>query len=524
MQLTTSVRAARPASAPAADGQPTASPAINGQARALASRGQRGWALALTSVAFFMTALDSLVVLTALPAIHNSLGGSVSTLEWTVNAYTLTFAAGIITAAALGDRLGRRRMYVTGLLLFSVASAACALAPSASALIAARAIQGTGAALIAPLSLTILASAFPAERRGSIVGIWGAIGGLAVAGGPLVGGAVVQGMSWHWIFWINVPVGLAAALLTLNRLPESRGPAGKLDIPGAVLAAGGVLAIAWGLVRTTDVGWGSPSVVGALAAGASLLAAFVGWESRVSNPMLPPRLLRLPAFSAANAAGFAMLGSTTSAAFLMSQYFQFGLGYSPLGTGLRFLPWTAMPLLAAPVAGRLADRIGPRPLMVTGLLLQGAGIGWIALNVTANSGYSRLVLAMVIAGVGVSMAIPATPAAALSSVPRADMGTASGVQNTLQRFGTVFAVAVVSAVFGAAGHLGSAASVISGVRPAIAVSAGLSVLGAVAALGVGRRARQPAAAPAATTRGHDYQPALSTTASPVDAETTLGRR
>src|SRR5260221_7986741 len=190
-----------------------------------------GWALALTSVAFFMTALDALVVITALPAIHAGLGGSISTLEWTVNAYTLTLAAGIITAAALGDRFGRRRMYVAGLLLFTAASAACALAPSIGLLIGARAIQGLGAALITPLSLTILASAFPAERRGVVVGIMGAIGGLAIAGGPLVGGAIVQGLGWHWIFWLNVPIGLAAAALAMSRLPESRGPTARSDVP-----------------------------------------------------------------------------------------------------------------------------------------------------------------------------------------------------------------------------------------------------------------------------------------------------
>jgi EmrB/QacA subfamily drug resistance transporter len=260
-----------------------------------------GWALALTSVAFFMTALDTLVVITALPAIHASLGGSVSTLEWTVNAYTLTLAAGIITAAALGDRFGRRRMYVAGLLLFTAASAACALAPSAGMLIGARAIQGLGAALITPLSLTILASAFPAERRGAIVGIMGAIGGLAIAGGPLVGGAVVGGPGWHWIFWLNVPVGLAAAALAMSKLPESRGPAVRIDLPGVALASAGAVALAWGLVRTTDVGWGSPQVIGALIVAAVLIAGFIAWERRASEPMLPLRLLRIPAFAAANA-------------------------------------------------------------------------------------------------------------------------------------------------------------------------------------------------------------------------------
>jgi EmrB/QacA subfamily drug resistance transporter len=448
-----------------------------------------GWALALTSVAFFMTALDALVVITALPAIHASIGGSVSTLEWTVNAYTLTLAAGIITAAALGDRLGRRRMYVVGLLLFTAASAACALAPDAGLLIAARAIQGLGAALITPLSLTILASAFPAERRGTVVGIWGAIGGLAIAGGPLVGGAVVQGLDWHWIFWLNVPIGVVAAALSMSRLPESRGRAARLDLPGLALASIGAVVLAWGLVRTTDVGWGSPQVIGALVLGVLLIASFIAWERRIGEPMLPPRLLRIPAFAAANATGFLMMASITSAAFLMSQYFQLGLGYSPLSTGLRFLPWTLTPLLIAPAAGALADKIGSRPLIVLGLAMQGAGLAWIALTATSTSGYGQFVLPLIIAGIGISMTVPTVPTSALNAVPAADIGKASGVQSTLQRFGAVFGVAIVAAVFSANGHLGSPETVIAGFRPALAAAAGLSLVGSLTALGVRDRRR-----------------------------------
>lgn len=462
---------------------------LTGTAAIPTARGQRSWALVLTSVAFFMTALDALVVLTALPAIHASLGGSVGTLEWTVNAYTLPFAAGIITAAAIGDKFGRRRTYVTGLLLFTVASAACALAPNAGALITARAVQGLGAALVTPLSLTILAAVFPAERRGTIVGIWGAIGGLAVAGGPLVGGAVVQGLDWHWIFWINVPIGLAAAILSTVRLPESRGQTRRLDIGGLALVAAGALALAWGLVRTTAVGWSSVQVIAALSVGAILIVAFIAWERRVAEPMLPLGLLRIRAFTAANAAGFMTMAAITSAAFLMSQFFQLGLGYSPFATGLRFLPWTATPLLVAPIAGRLADRIGARPLMATGLAMQAGGLAWVAIQITAGASYGELVLPLVIAGVGISMSIPTTPTAALGAVPPTEIGTASGVLNTLQRFGAVFGVAIVAAVFSASGHLGSASGVVAGVRPALATSAALSLLGALSALAVGGRRR-----------------------------------
>jgi EmrB/QacA subfamily drug resistance transporter len=449
------------------------------------------WTLVLTAVAFFMVALDALVVVTALPAIQRDLHASLSTLEWTVNAFTLAFAAGIITAAALGDRLGRRRIFTIGLAIFSVASAACALAPSAELLIAARAVQGLSAAMIMPLSLTILASAFPPERRGAVVGIWGGIGGLAVASGPLVGGAITQGVDWHWIFWVNVPIGVIATLLARLRLSESHGPATRLDLTAAALMSVGAIAVVWGLIRTGDVGWGSDQVVASLIGGVALIAGFVAWEWRATDPMLPLRLFGSRAFAAANVTGFLMAGAIFSAAFLMSQYFQFALGYSPLATGLRLLPWTATPLVFAPLAGVLSDRIGPRPVLAVGMLLQGIGLAWIAAIATAGAGYGGFVVPLIVAGVGISMALPIAPTAVLSAVAPRDMGKASGVNSTLQRFGAAFAIAVAAAVFTANGHLGSAASFTSGFRPALAVVASLSMLGAFTALAVAGRRRMP---------------------------------
>ncbi|MGH2516223.1 MAG: MFS transporter, partial [Ktedonobacterales bacterium] len=284
------------------------------------------WTVALTSIAFFMVALDALVVITALPAIHRDLGASLSTLEWTVNAYTLAYAAGIITAAALGDRFGRRRVFAIGLAVFSTASAACALAPTVELLIACRVIQGAAAAIVMPLSLTILTAAFPPERRGAIVGLWGGIGGLAVAAGPLVGGAITQGFDWHWIFWINVPIGLVASVLSIVRLTESHGPATRLDLPAVGLVSGGALGLVWGLVRAGDVGWGSSEVIVTLGLGLLLLIGFVAWERRAPAPMLPLRLFRSRAFAAGNATGFLMIAALTAAAFLAAQYFQFALG------------------------------------------------------------------------------------------------------------------------------------------------------------------------------------------------------
>jgi EmrB/QacA subfamily drug resistance transporter len=454
--------------------------------------------LALTSISFFMVALDSLVVVTALPAIHRAIGGSIATLEWAVNAYGLTFAAGIITAAALGDRFGHRRVYVTGLVVFTVTSAACALAPNASLLITARALQGLGAAAVTPLALTILAKAFPAQRRGAIVGVWGGIGGLAVAGGPLVGGAVVQGLDWHWIFWINVPIGLAASIGSTLFLPSGRGPATRLDLPAVPLVAGGAVAIAWALVQAGGSGWSDPKAIAGFVAGALLLAGFVLRERAAAEPMLPLRMLRVRAFAAANVTGFCMSGAIFSAAFLTAQYFQLGLGYSPLATGLRLLPWTATPMVVAPLAGALADRIGARPMLVTGLILQAAGLTWVASLASASAGgYGRFVVPLIIAGIGVSMALPTVPTAALGAVPARDMGRASGVSNTTQRFGSAFGIAIVTAVFAAHGHLGSAAGMTAGYRPAMLVSAVISLAGAVTAIAVGRRAvAVPGAAPA----------------------------
>ncbi len=458
--------------------------------------------LAITSVAFFMVTLDALVVMTALPALHREFGGGVSVLDWTVNAYLLTLAAGIVPAAALGDRYGRRQVYVVGLLLFALASAACALAPTIGALIAARAIQGFGAAVVAPLSLTILTSAFPASRRGAIIGIWGGLAGLGVAAGPLVGGVVTQDLTWHWIFWVNVPIGIVTALVAWARVAETRGGATRLDPLGVVLVSAGAGSAIWGLVRASESGWTDGGVVLLLLLGVALLAAFAAWESRALDPMMPLRLFRVRSFSSAAATTFLLSGSIFSAAFLMSQFFQFGLGYTPLETGLRFLPWTATPLLIAPMAGLLADRIGPRLVMSGGLFVQAIGLTWTALAASAGTVYLSLVMPLVVAGIGISMAIPTTSTAAMSAVAPADMGKASGVINTLQRLGAAFAIALVSAVFsagfGASSHLGSAAQVITGVRPALEVSAALSALGAVCALGVVARKRQAAQAPAET--------------------------
>jgi EmrB/QacA subfamily drug resistance transporter len=466
-------------------------------------RPRLGWILGLTSAAYFMVVLDSLVVITALPRMQHDLHVGLPTLQWTVNSYGIAFAAGIITAAALGDRLGRRRVFVAGLALFTLASAACALAPGASALIAARAVQGLGGAAVLPLSLTILTAAFPARRRGAIIGIYGGLAGLAVAIGPLVGGAVTEGLDWHWIFWVNVPIGVLASLLALRVLPESHGVPTRLDLPGVALISAGVVSLVWGLVRGGQAGWGSAEIVATLAAGVALLGAFLYWEARTPEPMLPLRLLRIRAFAAGNATAFLMSGAIFAAGFLVAQYFQFALGYSPLATGVRLLPWFATPMIVSPAAGALSDRIGRRPVIASGLLLQAIGFGWVALRASASGSSVGLVLALLVSGIGISMALPTVPTAVLSAVAPAEMGKASGISNMMQRFGAVFAIAITSAVFAANGHLGSPASITSGFRPAMAVAAALSLLGAISALAIAAGHREAVAdLEPATAGGH----------------------
>jgi EmrB/QacA subfamily drug resistance transporter len=435
-----------------------------------------------------MVTLDALVVVTALPSIHRSFGGGIATLQWTVSAYTIAFGAGILTASALGDRLGRRRVYVVGLALFTVASAACALAPDASVLIAFRAIQGIGAAIVMPLSLTILTSAFPVEKRGAVVGIWGGIAGLAVAAGPLIGGGITQGLDWHWIFWVNVPIGVAATVGTALRLPESYGPRARLDVPALGLVSVGVAVLIWGVVQGGQKGWGTSQNLIGLFVGATLLAGFVWWEGRAPEPMIPLSLFRRISFSSAVITQFFMAAAIFSAAFLTSQFLQFARGDSPLGTGLRFLPWTATPLLIAPMAGALSDRIGARTLIVPGLVMQAFGFGWIVHLAATSAHYTSFVVPFVIAGVGISMALPSVTAGGLNAVPPDLLGKAAGTLNTMQQFGAVFGVAVVTAVFNAHGSLATSATVTSGYRAALAVSAGSSALGAMAAVGI-RRAR-----------------------------------
>ncbi len=342
------------------------------------------WAFIISSVALFMVALDNLVVTTALPVIKRDLGASLQDLQWMVNAYTLTFAVLLITGAALGDRFGRKRVFLIGMATFIGGSALAALSPSTEVLILARAIQGVGGAIVTPLTLTILSAAVPPERRAVALGAWGGIAGLAIAIGPLVGGAIAEGLDWHWIFWLNVPIGLIVLPVAALRLTETYGPESRLDVPGLGLISAGLLALVWGVINGNDHGWTSPSIVAALVAGTVLLVAFVVWESRQTYPMLPLRFFRSRTFTAANLVSLFMYFGMFGSVFLLAQFFQVVQGYSPFQAGLRTLPWTGMPIIVAPIAGVLADRIGGRPILATGMALQAVALGWLAVVVTPD--------------------------------------------------------------------------------------------------------------------------------------------
>jgi EmrB/QacA subfamily drug resistance transporter len=443
----------------------------------------RTWVLALASIASLMVALDTLVVSTALNTIREDLAASVEELEWTVNAYNLSLAVLLLPAAALGDRFGRRRLFAAGLGLFAASSAACALAPDVGWLIAARAVQGVGAAFVLSLSLALVSAAYPPERRGWAVGVLEGIAGVAVLAGPTLGGAVAHGLSWEWIFWINVPIGAAVVPLVLTRIEEGpeRRPA-PLDIPGVALVSAGAFGLVWGLVRGNHAGWASPEVTLALAAGLLLVGAFVAWEHRTSAPMLPLRLFRRRGFSAGNVAVFCLFGSIFAGVFFFAQFMQIGLGHDALEAGLSLLPWTAPLFLIAPDAGALADRIGDRPVLVAGMTLEAVGMAWVALIAEPGMSYGELVVPLLVAGLGASMAIPPAAGAVLRAAPAEAAGPAAGANSMLRELGGVFGIAAAVAIFAGAGGYTSAAAFTDGFAAATAFAAALALAGALAGL------------------------------------------
>jgi len=440
------------------------------------------WVFAITAIALFMVSLDNLVVTMALPVIRRDLGATLSDLEWTVNAYTLTFAALLLMGAALGDRFGRKRMFIIGLAIFTVGSACAALSPSSGTLILARALQGVGGAVTMPLTLTILSAAISAEKRPLALGAWGGIGGLAVAVGPVVGGAITQGVSWHWIFWVNVPIGIAAIALAYFRLPESTGPGRSIDFVGVALASLGLVGIVWGVTHGNGRGWTDGQIVAAIAVGFALIGAFLAWEARTREPMLPLHFFRRRTSLVANGVSFLMSFGMFGSIFLLSQFFQLCQGLNPLESGLRILPWTATPVVVAPIAGWASGRVGGRPILAAGLALQAVGLAWVSAVTSPTVAYSSLVLPFIVSGAGMGLFFAPIANVVLSAVPHEDEGKASGANNTIRELGGVFGVAVLAAIFSANGSYASPQSYVNGLNPSVFAGAAVVALGAALAL------------------------------------------
>lgn len=455
---------------------------------------RRIWTLVLVSTGLFMVVLDNLVVNTALPSIRRDLSASVQSLEWTVNAYVLAYAVLLLTGAALGDRLGRKRMFIAGIALFTVSSAAAALAPTASLLIAARAAQGIGAAITTPLTLTLLADAFPPRQRGLALGVWSGISGVAVALGPLVGGAVTQLASWHWVFWINVPVGAVLVPLATKQLEESFGPSRRLDTLGLGFASSGLFGIVYGLVRAQTVGWSAPEVVVGLGVGAALVVVFVAHELRTEEPMLPMSFFAKRSFAVTNGLSLAMYFGMFGSIFFLSQFLQNVLGNTPLQAGVKLLAWTGASMIVAPLAGVLSERYGSRLFMAAGLGLQATALAWLASLASVDTSYVSMVAPMVLAGSGMSLVFAPSANAVLSSVRADQAGQASGATNSIRELGGTLGIAVLATVFTSHGSYASPHAFVSGLVPALWVGVSVLALGALVALSMPFSTRAEAAA------------------------------
>jgi EmrB/QacA subfamily drug resistance transporter len=455
---------------------------------------RRGWTLGIVSVGLFMVVLDNLVVSIALPSIHRDLGASIQTLEWTVNAYVLSYAVLLLTGAALGDRFGRRRVFIAGLTLFTVSSAAAALAPSIGLLIAARATQGIGAAVVTPLTLTLLADAFPPERRGIALGVWSGISGIAVALGPLVGGGVIQIASWHWIFWINVPIGIVLVPLAATRLAESHGPARTLDLRGLGLGSAGLFGLVFGLVQAQSQGWASAEVIVALAAGAVLVLAFLRQERRTAEPMLPLAFFASRGFTVTNVVSLAMYFGMFGSIFFLSQFLQNVLHNTPFEAGVKLLVWTGATMIVSPLAGFFSERYGSRPFMVAGLALQAIALGWLAALAGVHETYASAIGPFILAGSGMALVFAPAANAVLASVRTDQAGQASGATNAIRELGGVLGIAVLATVFTSHGGYTSPQAFVNGMVPALWVGTAVLAAGSLIAAAFPFSTRATAAA------------------------------
>ncbi|GAA0420537.1 DHA2 family efflux MFS transporter permease subunit [Leifsonia naganoensis] len=490
-------------------------------ARTIAGRRIPVWlAIVAASLPMFMATLDNLVVTSALPVIAHDLSASIEELQWVVNAYTLSFATLMLMAVGLGDRFGRRSVFLGGIVVFTLSSAAAALATEPWMLITARAVQGAGAAALLPLSLTLLAGSVSARLRPAAIGIWGGISGLGVALGPLIGGAVVEGWNWQAIFWLNVPLGVIAVPLVLLALPNSFGARVRSDIVGLLLAAPGVFGLVYGIVRGNDAGWDSAEVLISLIGGGVLLVAFVLWESRTPAPLLPLRLFRDRSFTTANLVGMTFSFGIFGAVFILIQFLQVVQGHTPLEAGVMTMPWTLAPMIVAPLTGLVSSRTGTRLPIVVGLVLLTVSMGWIALTLSATVAYSEIWPPFLLAGIGMGLVFAPSSTAVLANMRPADHAKASGTNSTLREIGVALGVAVLTAVFTGAGGTLTPTGYVDAAIPAVWVGAAVLALAAVFALALpGRRL---AARLAAAATDHEAEDTASGSASaPVDAPTAI---
>ncbi|MFE1787461.1 DHA2 family efflux MFS transporter permease subunit [Streptomyces sp. NPDC059525] len=457
-----------------------------------------GTVILAVSLPMFMVALDNLMVTNALTSIRADLGASVEDLQWITNAYILGFAGLLLAAAALGDRFGRKRVFVTGIVVFALTSVGGALSSSTEALVLFRALQGMSAAAVMPLSLTLLAMAVPAEKRGAAIGLWSGISGLAVALSPLIGGAITSGLDWQWIFWVNVPVAVVAVPLVLKSVSESRGAPVKLDLLGLVLACAGVVSLVWAIVNGHEKGWGSAPVVSAFAAAVVLLGAFIAWERKAAAPLLPLSFYRVRAFTLSNVVSLAVYFGMFGATFLIAQYLQTGLGHSAFVAGLWTLPWAVMPMFIAPQAGKLAAKVGAGRLMALGLAVSGVGLAWFALVVGVGISDWAFVGPFVLAGAGMGLVFAPTATVVMGAVPPQHMGKASGANTTVRELGGALGIAVLASVFAAQGDFSGQQRFVDGLVPAVWIAVAVVFVGALFALAIPRpkAAPAPAAAPA----------------------------
>ncbi len=453
------------------------------------------WVLGVTAIASIMVALDLLIVSTALTTMQSDLQVSIGLLQWTVTAYGLSFAGLLMTGAALGDQFGRRRVFSIGLTVFALSSAGCALSPTIGWLIAARGVQGAGAALVMPLAVALLSSSFPAESRGRALGMFEGLTGLATIGGPLLGGILTHLVNWQAIFWVNVPIAAVLIVVVHRRVAESHGPGVALDVRGAVLVTAGVIGLVWTLIRGNDIGWTSPEILVAASVGVVLVLVFIGWQFRAATPMLPMNLFRSRDFSVGTVVGVLLFAALYGSVFFLAQLMQVGLGYTPLEAGIRLVVWTAPLLVIAPLAGLLAERVGDRSVLCTGLAINAVGLLWIALIASPDLSYLSLAVPLAVTGIGASLAIPVVQNVVLGAVAPSAIGKASGANSMTQEFGGAVGVALLVAVFSTLGGYTSPSFFLDGFAPAMVVCAALALAAAMVALAVTRKAHSDTASP-----------------------------